>query len=53
MGVNEDTPLQKKLNNLEGTFTLFALYAAGVILIFFSIRLVLEVYLLELPSEEE
>lgn len=45
--MNEDTPLQIKLHNLEQQFTLIALYSALAILVVFAIRIVLDVFVLD------
>jgi len=47
LGVNDDTPLQTKLHNLEQQFTLIALYSALAILVVFAIRIVLDVFVFD------
>lgn len=52
LGVNEDTPLQTKLHNLEQQFTLIALYSALAILVVFAIRIVLDVFVFVHTGDE-
>jgi magnesium-transporting ATPase (P-type) len=47
LGTNDDTPLQKKLHNLEQQFTLIALYSALAIMVVFAIRILLDVFALD------